>query len=188
MLTELKRRNVLRVTFAYLVVGWLLTEVLTTVLPTLDAPAWMSRAVILMFALGFIPAVALSWSFRLTPQGIKRQSDTDDDAELLALLIHGGRDGQDPVGMSEDLLRRFGDRRALDLSSLVELQGFKGIGEVRAARLKVAFELGRRLLLHPLGRAGGTGAAMLWNLLSLRWNLWVKLERPPFHAHVVFRL
>ena len=81
MLTELKRRNVLRVTFAYLVVGWLLTEVLTTVLPTLDAPAWMSRAVILMFALGFIPAVALSWSFRLTPHGIKRQSDTDDDAE-----------------------------------------------------------------------------------------------------------
>ena len=73
-----------------------------------------------------------------------------DDAELLALLIHGGRDGQDPVGMSEDLLRRFGDLRALDLSSLVELQGFKGIGEVRAARLKVAFELGRRLLLHPL--------------------------------------
>jgi TolB-like protein/Flp pilus assembly protein TadD len=81
MLTELKRRNVLRVTFAYLVVGWLLTEVLTTVLPTLDAPAWMSRAVILMFALGFIPAVALSWSFRLTPQGIKRQSDTDDNVE-----------------------------------------------------------------------------------------------------------
>jgi len=81
MLTELKRRNVLRVTFAYLVVGWLLTEVLTTVLPTLDAPAWMSRAVILMFALGFIPAVALSWSFRLTPQGISRQSDADDDAE-----------------------------------------------------------------------------------------------------------
>ena len=85
MLTELKRRNVLRVTFAYLVVGWLLTEVLTTVLPTLDAPAWMSRAVILMFALGFIPAVALSWSFRLTPQGIKRQSDTDDDAETPGL-------------------------------------------------------------------------------------------------------
>lgn len=85
MLTELKRRNVLRVTFAYLVVGWLLTEVLTTVLPTLDAPAWMSRAVILMFALGFIPAVALSWSFRLTPQGIRRQSDTDDDAETPGL-------------------------------------------------------------------------------------------------------
>ncbi len=82
MLTELKRRNVLRVTFAYLVVGWLLTEVLTTVLPTLDAPAWMSRAVILMFALGFIPAVALSWSFRLTPQGIKRQSDSDDGAQI----------------------------------------------------------------------------------------------------------
>ena len=32
---ELRRRNVFRVAAAYLVVGWLLTEVLTTILPTL---------------------------------------------------------------------------------------------------------------------------------------------------------
>jgi hypothetical protein len=30
---ELKRRNVLKVVFTYVVVGWLLTEVLTTILP-----------------------------------------------------------------------------------------------------------------------------------------------------------
>ena len=37
LVTELQRRNVLRVAAAYLVVGWLLTEVLTTILPTLWA-------------------------------------------------------------------------------------------------------------------------------------------------------
>ena len=75
LLAELQRRNVFRVTAAYLVVGWLLTEVLTTILPTLGAPAWTSRAVILAFALGFVPTVILSWIYELTPQGIKRESD-----------------------------------------------------------------------------------------------------------------
>ncbi len=60
---------------AYLVVGWLLTEVLTTILPTLGAPDWTARAVILVFALGFIPAVVLSWVYELTPEGIKRDHE-----------------------------------------------------------------------------------------------------------------
>ena len=72
---ELKRRNVFRVAAAYLVVGWLLTEVLTTILPTLGAPDWTARAVILVFALGFIPAVVLSWIYELTPEGIKRDHE-----------------------------------------------------------------------------------------------------------------
>ena len=81
LLVELKRRNVFRVTAAYLVVGWLLTEVLTTLLPTLGAPDWASRAVILAFALGFIPTVVLSWIYEMTPDGIKRESDITGEAD-----------------------------------------------------------------------------------------------------------
>jgi adenylate cyclase len=72
---ELKRRNVLKVVFTYLVVGWLLTEVLTTILPELGAPQWASRMVILVFALGFFPAAILPWIYEITPTGIKRESD-----------------------------------------------------------------------------------------------------------------
>jgi len=79
LVAELKRRNVFRVAAAYLVVGWLLTEVLTTILPTLGAPAWAARAVILIFALGFIPAVVFSWFYELTPEGIKREHEVDRD-------------------------------------------------------------------------------------------------------------
>lgn len=82
LVTELKRRNVLRVAAAYLVVGWLLTEVLTTILPTLGAPDWVAKAVILTFAFGFIPMVILSWVFELTPDGIKRAADIDRDGTL----------------------------------------------------------------------------------------------------------
>ena len=76
---ELRRRGVFRVVAAYLVAGWLLTEVLTTLLPTLGAPAWAERAVVLIFALGLIPAAALSWFYELTPDGIKREADIRDE-------------------------------------------------------------------------------------------------------------
>ena len=82
LISELKRRNVFKVAAAYLVVGWLLTEVLTTILPELGAPAWTARAVILVFALGFVPAVVLSWVYELTPDGIKRESDLDANSDL----------------------------------------------------------------------------------------------------------
>lgn len=79
LVSELKRRNVLRVAAAYLVVGWLLTEVLTTILPTLGAPEWLTKAVILVFVFGFIPAIVLSWIYELTPEGIKKEEAIDRD-------------------------------------------------------------------------------------------------------------
>jgi TolB-like protein/tetratricopeptide (TPR) repeat protein len=82
LIAELKRRNVVRVAAAYLVVGWLLTEVLTTILPTLGAPEWAARAVILIFAFGFIPAVVFSWFYELTPEGIKREEDVVRDDKV----------------------------------------------------------------------------------------------------------
>ncbi len=76
---ELRRRSVFRVAAAYLVVGWLLTEVLTTILETVRAPAWAPDAVILIFAFGFIPAVILAWFFEITPDGIKREHEVNRD-------------------------------------------------------------------------------------------------------------
>jgi len=81
---ELRRRNVFRVAAAYLVVGWLLTEVLTTILPALGAPEWSETAVIYIFVLGFIPAVVLAWFFELTPDGIKRDEEVTGDTSTRA--------------------------------------------------------------------------------------------------------
>jgi adenylate cyclase len=73
--SELKRRNVLRMAGLYLVGAWLLTQVASTLLPAFDAPSWALRGLIITLALGFIPAVILSWVFQLTPQGLKREDD-----------------------------------------------------------------------------------------------------------------
>ncbi len=88
LVAELRRRNVFRVAAAYLVVGWLLTEVLTAILATVNAPDWVSRAVVLIFAFGFIPAVVLSWFYEITPEGIKRDSQVERRAAV------GGKTGR----------------------------------------------------------------------------------------------
>lgn len=80
LVAELRRRNVFRVAAAYLVAGWLLAEVLTNVLPVLGAPEWTERAVLIIFALGFIPAVVFSWIYELTPEGLKREDELGEEA------------------------------------------------------------------------------------------------------------
>ena len=51
--SELKRRNVVRVGAAYLAGTWLSLQIADTVLPNLDAPAWIMIALIYSAAIGF---------------------------------------------------------------------------------------------------------------------------------------
>jgi serine/threonine-protein kinase len=75
--TELKRRNVYKVGVAYAVVGWLLIQIATQVLPFLEIPNWAIRLIILLAALGFPVALVIAWAFELTPEGIKRTENAD---------------------------------------------------------------------------------------------------------------
>ncbi len=72
---ELKRRNVIRMTGLYLVGAWLLVQVAGTVLPMFGAPEWLPRTIVVLLAIGFVPAVIFSWVFELTPEGLKRDDD-----------------------------------------------------------------------------------------------------------------
>src|SRR5467141_5011434 len=72
---ELKRRNVVRMAGLYLVGAWLLVQVAGTVLPMFVAPDWFPRSVVILLAIGFLPALIFSWVFELTPQGLKRDED-----------------------------------------------------------------------------------------------------------------
>jgi len=74
---ELKRRNVVKVAVAYAIVGWLLIEVASTVLPTFEAPRWVLQTVTFVFILGFPIALILAWAFELTPEGLKKEKDVD---------------------------------------------------------------------------------------------------------------
>lgn len=69
---ELKRRNVVRVAVLYILAAWLLLQVTDVGIDLLELPGWVGRFVLLVVALGFLPALILSWIYELTPEGLKR--------------------------------------------------------------------------------------------------------------------
>ncbi|GAB2664779.1 tetratricopeptide repeat protein [Arenimonas aestuarii] len=74
---ELRRRNVIRMAGLYLVGAWLVVQVAETLLPAFGVPDWVLRAIIIVLALGFVPAVTFAWVFEFTPDGLKRESEID---------------------------------------------------------------------------------------------------------------
>jgi len=66
-----------RVAIAYAVVAWLLLQVASVVLPTFGTPAWMLKALIVLFVLCFPVALILAWAFELTPEGVRRTESSD---------------------------------------------------------------------------------------------------------------
>src|SRR5438046_7808302 len=71
--SELKRRNVYKVAVAYAIVAWLLIQVATQVFPFFEIPNWAVQLVVLVSVIGCPIALALSWAFEITPEGIKRE-------------------------------------------------------------------------------------------------------------------
>jgi len=79
LFSELRRRNVFRVALTYAVVAWLLIEIASVFLPMVDAPQAIITAFVLLLALGFALALFISWSFEMTPEGLKRTQDLSPD-------------------------------------------------------------------------------------------------------------
>jgi TolB-like protein len=80
--SELRRRNVIRMAGLYLVGAWLVTQVAATVLPLFGAPDWMARSVVVVLAIGFLPALVFAWVFELTPAGLKRDAEVPAEASI----------------------------------------------------------------------------------------------------------
>jgi TolB-like protein len=78
LFTELKRRNVIRMAGLYLVGAWLVVQVAGTLLPMFGAPDWVPRSVVILLAIGFVPALVIAWVFELTPDGLRRESEMPD--------------------------------------------------------------------------------------------------------------
>jgi DNA repair protein RadC len=75
-------------------------------------------------------------------------------AELLAILLRTGVPGENAVELGQRLLHAFGGLVGMHRASFEEMEGQHGLGEAKAATLKAAIELGRRMSLQePEARA-----------------------------------
>ena len=74
---ELKRRNVFKVTIAYIVVAWLAAQVLQLIFESFGTPDWVMKTVLVLMAAGLGIAMFFAWAFEMTPEGLKRESEVD---------------------------------------------------------------------------------------------------------------
>jgi TolB-like protein/Flp pilus assembly protein TadD len=79
---ELRRRNVYRAAAAYAVVGWLVVQIATQVLPIFDVSALALRIIVLVIVAGFPLVLILSWVYEVTPQGIVRTDEVPPTASI----------------------------------------------------------------------------------------------------------
>ncbi len=76
-INELKRRNVIKVAAAYMIVGWLILQVGEVLSPALRLPEWVNSTLAFFIILGFPLALIFAWAFEMTPEGLKKEKDVD---------------------------------------------------------------------------------------------------------------
>lgn len=103
-------------------------------------------------------------------------------AELLAILLRVGIPGENAVQLGTRLLKTFGGLSGLHRASFHELQAQRGVGVAKAAQIKAAIELGRRMVAaspeeRPAIHSPADAAALvLYEMSALsQEHLWVIL-------------
>jgi len=77
LLSELRRRNVLRVAVAYAAVAWLFIQIAETLFGVFGFGDTPARVVVIVLAIGFVPSLVFTWIFELTPDGFRKEKDID---------------------------------------------------------------------------------------------------------------
>jgi|TARA_Y100000294_G_scaffold110880_1_gene102762 DNA repair protein RadC len=99
-------------------------------------------------------------SIRQWPEGerprerlIKIGSDKLSDAQLLGILIGSGARSakKNALDLSRDILQVFGNFQKIDQALVSELCSIKGIGSAKAAQIKAALEVGKRMSSQSSG-------------------------------------
>jgi TolB-like protein len=96
-------------------------------------PSWVLRALIIVLALGFVPALIFAWVFELTPQGLKRDADVKPEESIAVLPFTGLSPAHDQEyfsdGMAEEILNALAQVRDLKVAGRTSSFHFKGMNE-----------------------------------------------------------
>lgn len=73
-LGEIRRRKIFQVGAVYLVVAWMIMQIVDVVNEPLSLPDWFDTVVILFLAIGFPISLIISWAFDVTAEGLVRDT------------------------------------------------------------------------------------------------------------------
>ena len=153
---ELKRRNVIKVSIAYVFLAWVILQVADVLINNLEAPGWVFKLLLAVLSIGLPAAVLLSWVFDWTPAGLQRTADAGSDSIVSApnsavvpsgtsvavlpfVNMSGSPDNEYfSDGLTEELLNVLAKISALKVAARTSSFHFKGqTGDIA--------EIGRRL-------------------------------------------
>jgi len=77
LVSELRRRNVLRMAVLYGVAAWLIMQVAEVIIGLASLPEWMGPAILALLAIGLPIALLFSWFYELTSEGISLEKDVE---------------------------------------------------------------------------------------------------------------
>jgi len=83
LFAELKRRNVFRVAIAYAIASWVLIQIIDVISPVFAIPEWAPKLIIILLAVGLVPALVFAWAFEMTSEGIKKEAEVDRSGSIV---------------------------------------------------------------------------------------------------------
>ena len=95
MFTTFKKSNAAKVGSAYVVVAWIVLQLIEVVLPTFEAPTWIGQTIIFVLVLGFPITLILAWAsqpkLELEVNGNSPQESSQVNGLLIRrLILFGG--------------------------------------------------------------------------------------------------
>lgn len=195
-ITEIRRRKVHRAAVIYVVGGYAAIEAADLLSPLLQLPEWAPRLVLGVVLAGFPLAIALSWIFQVTPEGVERTGPAVPDAEpspvppampssrpesddrtaiLVAPITSQGLDAGDDFiadGLTDEIITELSQLLSLRVISRASTMRLKGVGD---ALQDTARDLGVDYVLTGSVRKSGDALRVTLQLIHLdteesRWS------------------
>jgi adenylate cyclase len=142
---QLKKRKVIRVGIAYVIVGWIVMQVGEVTFEALTLPSWALTLLVVGVLLGLPIALVLAWAYEVTPEGVRKDSagevklaeieldDLQDATPSIAVLpfddmSEQGDQGYFCEGIAEEILNALCKVPNLQVASRVSAFHFGGKG------------------------------------------------------------
>lgn len=79
-LGEIRRRKVFQVAAVYVVVAWLIMQVIDVVNEPLNLPNWLDTSIIVVLSVGFPLAIVLAWAYQIVPESTARSETSTEES------------------------------------------------------------------------------------------------------------
>jgi len=172
LISELRRREVLRVAAAYIVAGAVVAGAANDILPNLGAPSWTVTLVIVVLLAGLPIALVLAWFFQVKPEGppvsqlARDGSDGSRDGIAVLPFENLSPDPNDAYfsdGLTEEIIADLSVSRSLRVISRSSVMALKG---TKKTVREIANELGVQYVLEGSVRKAGDSLRITAQLID----------------------